>query len=177
MRSFSASGDRFNETVRIVGGPTTRARVQRAEDGDRIGAEFALPKTTLRVGRKSIITSGQVVKLKGGELFLVADHSATGEYRTHHLFPTDRHISWQRPRTIINPVSKQKMSDGLDDLGMIWVMWERTRREFTDLSIRIAQESYLLATGADVQLEDVLDGKRVKRVTLALGVKIVELQG
>lgn len=177
MRRLNAAGDRFYEPVQILGGPKTRARVQRAEDGDRIGAEFALPKTTLRVGKNSLIHAGLAVRLAGGDIYLVAEHSETAEYRTHHLFPADRRVSWTRMTTKIHPVTQQKTNDVPQDRGMIWVMWERTRREFMDLAIRIAQDSYLVATVADVQLGDFVDNKRVRRVNEALGIKILELQG
>ncbi len=177
MRHLGQAGNRFNEQIQIIGGARTIARVQRQQDKERVGAEFAYPKTTLRVMRNSIIKAGMVVQLPGDELFLVASHSATGEYRTHHLFPTDRRVSWSRPRTKVHPITKLVETDGLDELGDVWVMWERTRREFTDLTLRVAQENYLLATGADVELGDYMDGKLVKRVSLALGIKIVELQG
>lgn len=177
MRHLGRAGTRFNEPVQIIGGPQTIARIQRQQDKERVGAEFAYPKTTLRVMRNSILQPGMVVRLPGGEHFLVASHSATGEYRTHHCFPTDREVSWERPKTKINPISKQKETDGREALGMVWVMWERTRREFTDLTLRVAQENYLIATGADVALGDYLDGKLVKRVSTALDIKIVELQG
>src|SRR5690606_17323560 len=133
------------------------------DDGDRIGAEFALPKTTLRVYRNSLIKTGKVVQLQGGDFFLVTDHSETAEYRTHHLFPTDRKVSWERSTTRTNPVTKLPETTGLSTQGQIWVMWERTRREFVDLALRVGQESYLIATGADVQIGDYIDGKLVKR--------------
>lgn len=177
MRSLAGVGDKFYEPIRIVGGARTRARIQRTSDGDQPGAEFSLPTTTLRVDRKSIIQSGMVVQLPGDELFLVADHSQTGQYRTHHLFPADREVTWTRRKTKADPVTKLTQPDGEDDLGTIWVMWERTRREFMDLSLRIAQENYLVATGAAVAIGDYVDGKLVRRVSLAMGVRVLELQG
>jgi hypothetical protein len=176
MLPLTRVGDRFNEPIKIVGGPKTVGRIQRS-DGGEPGAEFALPKTNLRVNRRSLIRAGQVVQAPGGDHFLVAEHSETGEYRTHHLFPTDRRVEWTRQTVKIHPVSKQQVGSGKEELGTLWVMWERTRREFMDLSIRIAQENYLIATGADVQLGDYIDGKLVKRVNHALGVRILELQG
>lgn len=177
MRRLGQAGERFNEKIQIIGGPSTIARVQRADDDVRIGAEFALPKLTLRVRRNSLVQTGDVVQVQGGNLYLVADHSEAIDYRTHHLFPTDRQVTWERPTTRTHPVTKVQETTGKTPLGNIWVMWERTRREFVDLALRVGQENYLIATGADVRLGDYLDNKLVKRVSLALGVKIVELQG
>lgn len=177
MISLKSVGSRFNEPVRIVGGPKTYARIQRASDGGAPGVEFALPKTTLRVRPSSIITAGLVVELPGGDKFLTAEHSETAEYRTFHLFQTDRRVSWTKPNTRLHPVSKQPVGNGSESMGMIWVMWERTRREFMDLSIRIAQENYMVATGAEVEMGHYIDGKMVKRVSHAMGVRVLELQG
>ena len=176
MRHLGQAGERFYEPIQIIGGAKTRARVQRSKDGDQPGAEFALPKTTLRVDPRSIIRNRMVIQVRSGDKFLVGEHSATTEYTTHHLFPVDRQVSWTRPTTRIDPVSKVKVTSTPEQKGMIWVMWERTRREFMDLSIRIAQENYLVATGADVQIGDYIDGKIVRRVALALGIKVLELQ-
>ena len=176
MRRLGQAGERFYEPIQILGGSRTRARVQRAKDGNQPGAEFALPKTTLRVDPRSIIRNRMVVELRGGDKFLVAEHSATHEYVTHHLLPVDRQVTWTRPQTRIDPVSKVKVTTAPEQKGMIWVMWERTRREFMDLSIRIAQENYLVATGEPVQIGDYIDNKLVRRVAHALDVYILELQ-
>lgn len=123
--------------------------------------------------------TGQVIQTRADERYLVADHSRTVDYITYHLFETDRQITWERETFRVNPVSKQKQSLGRQPVqaSPIWVMWERARREFMDLNVRIAQETYLLATGENIQLGDFLDGKVVKRVSNALGIKVVELQG
>lgn len=170
-------GECFNEPVKIVGGARTVARIQRSSDGDQPGVEFAAPKTVLRVRPHSILTAGLVVELPGGDKGLLADHSAQADYRTLHFFQTDRQVKWERPNKTVNPVSLQKQDAPPTNMGNIWVMWERTRREFMDLAIRIAQENYLVATGAPVEKGDYVDGKLVRRVAHALGIRILELQG
>lgn len=177
MRNLTRSGDRFYEPIQIVGGAKTRAVIHRASDGDQPGAEFSTPKTTLRVKSGSIIVPGMVVITPGGEHNLVAEHSQQGDYKTFHLFQTDRKVTWTRQTFVTDVISKQKKAGPPTVFPDIWVMWERTRREFMDLTIRIAQESYLVATGADVHLGDYVDNKQVKRVSQALGIRILELQG
>lgn len=179
MRKLARSQGHAVEPIEIVGGARTRGIVHRPGDNDQPGAEFALPKTTLRVLSNSIVKLGDVIKTRAGERYLVANHSRTVDYITYHLFETDRAVSWEREAFNVNPVSKQRQSLGRQPVqaAPIWVMWERARREFMDLNIRIAQETYLLATGEDIQLGDFLDGKLVKRVSNALGIKVVELQG
>lgn len=176
MRRLKQAADRFFEDVQIEGGAKTRALIKRPSDNDQPGIEFAYPRLTARVLRHSILKSGDVIQVADAERYLLADHSTTTEYRTHHMFLCDRMVSWTRKVEVIDPVTKLKKSDGEPVLiGNLWVMWERTRREFMDLSIRIAQESALVATGADVQLGDLINGMKVKRVNHALGINVVEL--
>lgn len=170
-------GKRFITSVKIVNGPHTRAIVQRPPDIDRPGTEYRYPALTCRVERDSLLRSGHVVQLPSGDYYLVADHSKTIDAHTHHLFRCDRQVVWSRATTIDDPLTGLPRSDErtvlADDL---WVMWERVRREFADLNPRIEQETHLLATGADVQLGDLINDMRVKRVNTALGVKILELE-
>lgn len=177
MTRFSRAGSRLFEPVWILNGPTTRAIVQRPPDIDRPGAEFTHPSLTCRVRRGSLLRTGQVVTLQGGSNYLVTNHSETADWVTHHLFRCDRQVSWSRVTTTIDPLTQLEKSSGSSPLGNVWVLWEKMRREFTDLSMRIAQENHLMVTGADVQLDDLIDGMRVKRVNYALGVNVVELQG
>lgn len=178
MRRFSRVGTGRFEPVQIMGGPKSRAIVQRPPDIDRPGAEYAHPTLSCRVAHNSLVNTGQVVRLQGGDHYLVCDHSATIDWRTHHLFMCDREVDWKRPAEVIDPLTKLKKQSGPPvELGTMWVMWERVRREFTDLNIRIDQETHLVATGAAIEIDDTLAGMKVKRVNRALGVNIVELQG
>lgn len=174
---FSRSGSRLYEPVQILGGPTSRAIVQRPPDIDRPGAEFTHPSLTCRVRHGSLISTGQIVRLQGGSNYLVTNHSETADWVTHHLFRCDRQVTWTRLTTTVDPLTQLPKASSPTSLGEIWVLWEKMRREFTDLSMRIAQENHLMVTGADVQLDDLIDDMRVKRVNRALGVNVVELQG
>lgn len=177
MRRFRRVGTGLFEPVQIVGGPRSRAIVQRPPDIDRPGAEFAHPTLSCRVPRDSLVKTGQVLELQGGDRYLVAEHSATIDWQTHHLFMCDRQVVWSRPTKTLDPVTRLPKTGEPAEIARIWVMWERVRREFTDLTVRIDQETHLVATGAEVLPNDRLDGMLVKRVNHALGIQIVELQG
>lgn len=166
---------KFYEPVQIIGGPRTRAIVHRPSDTDDPGPEFAQPKTTLRVKPNSLIKTGQAIQVQGGDVYLVAEHSRTGDYATHRLFKADRQVVWTRAQTKVHPVTNLPISDTPSQMGTIWVLWERSRREFMDLTLRIPQDSFLVATVAPVMDGDFLDGQRVKRVSNAMGIKVVEL--
>jgi hypothetical protein len=175
---ISKTDERFFEPVQIIGGPKTRAIVQRPSQVDQPGLEFAHPKLTCRVRRDSLVKSGQVITIQGGANYLVCDHFSDQDWRIHHLFRCDRQVDWTRPQVGVDPLTKLERAGGQQELlGTIWVMWERVRREFVDLSLRISQEQYTIATGAPVQINDYIDGKKVDRVASALGVTIAVLQG
>lgn len=177
MRQFSRVGSKLFEPVRIVGGPKSRAIVQRPPDIDRPGVEFNYPNLTCRVHHNSLIHSGQVVHLAGGGYHLVADHSETADWVTLHLFRCDRQVSWKRLSSSTDAVTGVERNTTPTTLGTPWVVWNRMRREFVDLNIRIAQETHMLVTGENMQLGDLVNDMTVKRVSHALGVNVVELQG
>lgn len=177
MRRFSRVGGRLYEPVRIVGGPATRAIIHRPPEIDHPGAEFAYPSFTCRVQHTSLIRAGQVLRLPSGDHYLVAEHSATIDWKTFHLFRCDRQVDWQQPTPTLDPLTNLPKAAGLSEPVRLWVMWERVRREFTDLNLRVNQERHLVATGADVELGHHIEGMRVDRISHALGIKILELQG
>ena len=177
MREIFPTSTRTQETFRVLGGPRLVGRIHRPSDTDRPGVEFATPKTTLRVSNRSIVKPRMVIETPGGDKYLVADHSRQKDYNTYHLFETDRQVEWKRGQTVQDPVTKRDIAVSPQTMGTIWVMWERARREFMDLNIRVSQDSSLIATGADLQINDTVDGMIVRRVSQALGVTVAELQG
>lgn len=177
-RRFQRVGTGMFEPVQIEGGARTRAILQRPPDIDRPGAEYTYPSPTLRVKPDSLIQDGSVIRTQAGVRYLVAGHSATLDWVTHHLFRCDRQVTWARYTSTTDPVTQLQVTPATPTtIGFPWVMWEKVRREFTDLTLRVDQENHLLATGENVQLNDVIEGMTVKRVNRALGVTIVELQG
>lgn len=178
MRRYDRAGHSLFEPVQIVDGPKTRAVIQRPPEIDRPGAEFSHPTMTCRVRRGSLVKPGMVLRLPSGDHYLVANHSATFDWVTFHMFRCDRQVTWTRPASTTDPLTGLPRKTGTPSLiGRPWVMWERVRRQFEDLNLRVAQEQHLFATGIDVQIEDLIDDMRVTRINTALGIKIVELQG
>lgn len=178
MREFHRITDRFYEPIKIIDGPDTRAIVARPPDIDQPGVEFAAPSLTMRVQRDSLIKAGQVVLTEGGEHYVLAKHNETTDWRTLHMFWCDRKVQWSRPAPGVDRLTGLKTIGGPPVLqGEIYVMWERVRREFTELALRISQERHLVATGANIQIGDIIDKMVVDRVSYSLGVRIAELRG
>lgn len=178
MRTFGTGPGRFTETIQIVGGPKTRASIQRADIADNPQVEYAFPKISCRVQLNSLLTAGKVIRLQGGGYYISADHSATSDYRVFHLFRCDRQVVWAR-KTVTTDILTglpKAMGEPIQIGPQIWVMWERVRREFADATIHMNIQNNLLAVGEPVQLGDYVNGKIVMRIDTALGVRIVELQ-
>jgi hypothetical protein len=177
MREFKRIAGAFYEPIKIIGGPDTRAIVARPPDIDQPGVEFAAPSLTLRAQRDGLLRAGQVVRTQGGEHYILAKHNETVDWRTLHMFWCDRQVVWTRPGTTTDRLTGLKVAGTSTPQGTIYVMWERVRREFTELALRVSQERHLVATGADVKIGDALDNMIVDRVSNSLGVRILELRG
>jgi len=176
LSALANMNSRMYETVRILGGPKTKVILQRPSDKTDPGIEFAYPRVLMRVKPQSIVKSTDILVFDGSH-FLVADHSHNPDYRTHSLFECSQYVPWTRPAGSIHPVTGlETRDDQPTSLGSLWMVWQRQRREFADLPIRINQEVYLSLTGAAVELGDYVGGIRVTRVNHSLGVRILELQ-
>lgn len=176
MTRLRRTSARLETPVKVVGGPRTVGVIQLPSDTSDPGIEFAYPKMAIRVGRRSLLRAGLVIETEGG-FHLLADHSASQDYKTFYMLGCDRQVTWTRPVPAIDPISLLPTSGSTPtDLGLIWVIWERNRREYADLPIRFNQETTLSATGADVQIGDMLDGRKVTRVNMSLGIRVLELQ-
>lgn len=176
MSRFRYVNERNVEQIRVVGGPATRGIIFHPPDQEDPGVEFGTRRLTLRVRPDSLIRTGQVIQCTSGR-FVVADFNVNGDYRNHLLFQVDRLVTWTRLVSEEDPLTGLPRKAGEpENLGKIWVLWQRQRREYMDLPIRANQETTMTVTGSHLEVGDFLDGKRVSRVNLALGIRVVELQ-
>jgi hypothetical protein len=177
MRDFSDHGDRFFQTVQIIGGPRTRAILQEAPDTGSVNDQFMCPKVTCRVRTNSLINSGSVIQTESGSIFLVCDHQKTAVWRTHLLLPCDRTVQWQRTTPTTDPVTGLSMTSGEPQLmGTPWVYWERPTRPQTDYTTRIPDIDYVVVTGAPVQSKDTINGHTILRFDIAMGVTVLGIR-
>jgi hypothetical protein len=161
------------EPVQIVGGPTTRAIIQRGLDTDRPGDQFTAPKLTCRVRPNSLLKTRQTIEIPGDGIYLVGDHSETSEFITHHLYRCDRQAVWQRATSGTDAVTGLANGTTMTTIGTPWVFWERVARNTYDLTTRLELITYIVATGEDVQINDILDGHQVFRIDKGLGLTIL----
>lgn len=169
----------FYEPVLVHNGPETRAIFSTASEKDQPNFEFSAQKLVVRAQRDSLLSAGMVIqRTKTGDRYLLADHTTTPTYKVFRTLKVTRLVAWTRQITAVDPLTNEVRSDGIvpQSMGSIWVLWDMIRREAPDFGFQVAEEKNLVATGEDVQLDDLLDGQEVKRVNRALGINIIQVQ-
>lgn len=133
-----------------------------------------IPYRTMVVKSRGIVSCGSVVQAPGGAKMLLLETSNDFEgceaYRTAHV---TRAYAWMRRLTTTDPVSKVKKDQGLQAIGTLYCYFEKPEVSMFEGS---KDTKYRILTGENVQPGDVIDGKNVKRVYAAMGVKAVELE-
>lgn len=78
---------------------------------------------------------------------------------------------WKRPIKILDPVAKVWRDNGYENLGWLYLNFESP----TDLDFdKLNDTKYKFITGQAVKLDDMVDGKVVKKIVKIYGVKVVE---
>ncbi len=149
------------------------------DEGSVPSYDFTSPRLLLRVGAESIIGAGHMIFDSFGRRFLLADYGAeAGTYKVFRLFHMTHQVSWKRTRVTVDPLTSlpKSASQKPTDLGDIWCAIEFLPRENIDLTLRIKEQTRRVISGADLQLNDLLDDMIVKRLDNQLGVKFAEIQ-
>ncbi len=169
--------NQLHEWLSIESGGEARGSIQRPSDNETPALDFSSPRLTLKVRNESLVRTGQIVRRRGGNRYLVADHGGTGDYRTHWLFQCNREVQWERVATANDALTGLPQATGSrTSLGSLWVVSEMITREDFDRSLRTREEKYRIITGANVIENDLIDGLIVKRVNPVLGVRVLTIQ-
>lgn len=129
------------------------------------------PYRVLLVRKPIRVSVGDVLRTKGGELLLLLEHPTTLEWTKNFKV---QHISggydWRRPLKITDPVTKMPRDNGLIDMGRVYCTFDTPEDIKLD---KMLETRYRFLTGQDVRIDDLVDGRIVKRVVEVLGVKLV----
>lgn len=176
MLSFNLN-EQFYEPVQIHNGPESRGIFSTASEQDQPNFEFSSQKLIMRAARDTLCAVGNVIlRPKTGERFLLGIHTQTNSYKVFRALKADRLVTWTREATSNDPLTGEPITTGNTSLGSIWVLWDMIRREAPDFGFQVQEERNLVITGEDIQLGDMLDGQEVKRVNIAMGLRIVQVQ-
>lgn len=143
---------------------------------------FILPRLSLRTRVAEPVVLRDLLMDPWGRTLLVGDHDATlsGGARTsrlYALFQMTHRVSWMRRLETLHPVTKQPQARADPvELGPIWASIESYTHTDEDPGLRITTDRLRCITNVDLQLGDTVNGKTVKRLNLALGVTVAEIE-
>ena len=140
---------------------------------------FNLPRRLLRVEATLPLETGMVIRTPEGVVYMLGAHGAAEHYqgslyRNFRLFEATGQFGWQRRGKEIDPVTRLPRDSGLQDLPAVWGAYEPTPEAF-DRQIRGGFETGRFITTGEIQLNDVVDGKKANRADVQLGLRICVL--
>lgn len=138
---------------------------------------FVNPRRILRTDPKTAVRSGMAVQSPSGEVFIVGDNGPSDApcgtlWQSWRLFEATAQVTWTRRTTIIDPVTQLKREGPPVDLGKIWCLIEPLDREVPDLQMRASHEQDRVLCGAAIRNDDFVNGKKVIRADVVLGVRL-----
>lgn len=133
-----------------------------------------MPYRVLVVRSKGLVGPGTVVQAPGGDKLLVLEYSTDQDWsEAYRAAYVPKAYRWQRRSVVTDPVSLVKRDSGMTEMGELWAYMEKPEVVMFEGS---SDTKYRLLTGEDVKAGDLIDGKTVKRVYAAMGVKAVEVE-
>jgi hypothetical protein len=168
---------RFQRELSTDAGFIFMGTISTAPEGHAPASDYTNPRLWLRVAPELDLVAGSEIIDEMGRHFLTATHeSAAGVFRTFKLVPLTVQVSWKRVGSIVDALTQLKKSTDPTELGPIWVSQDPQSRLFFDPQVHIAPNRVSLVTGRSIQLNDLIDGKVVKRVNSVLGVNLAECE-
>lgn len=167
---------RFDTTFQIVNGPRFRGQLQEIADTTRV-SNFHSARRLLRVRPGSAVRVRDVFRTSGGQLFLCASHGDRFRidqlFREFKLFEMTEIAEWLRKEVTVDPVTGLEVGGDYVSKGPIYVAEEPAGDE--EDQIRIPRQTFRLITGADLKVDDMVNGMIVRAVTTELGVTVAEI--
>ena len=177
MKTLNRTASRFEEWFTTDTGLRIRGRRVTASDGAAVTSSYSEPRHVLHVRRNEDVVVGQHITDAVGNVFLLALHDEhIGIRKTFRLFRMTEQVNWKRATTTTDTVTQETRTSGLNTQPAIWIASELYGREEVDRGLHISADRVRIITGANIQLNDVVNDKRVVRLTKVFGVNIAEIQ-
>jgi hypothetical protein len=153
--------------------------LQPVNEGQIPAYQWATPRLVFRTSPESLATAGTIIVDAFGRRLILGTHGnyQVGPdrlYKVFRIIEANKHVSWTRKTTTLDPVTKLQKKDQDIELGPIWVAVEPLGRLDGDRDVRVREDGHQIVTSADVKLNDVVDGQIVRRVQEVLGIKLLE---
>ena len=181
MPSLSRVDDRFEIPITIIDGGSGQFHgiITEPGQGQIPPSQFNLPRLILRVASGVPIKAGMVIRSPAGTVFMVADYGSSEgpagiTFDSFRLFEASGQFSHQTRGKKLDVVTKLQTDNGLIDQPPVWGAYEPSPEMF-DRGLRANLETGRFITNADIQRDEMVDGRRVSRVDVQLGLRIVTL--
>jgi hypothetical protein len=181
MPSLSSVDDRFGTLLTIIGGGSGEFTgiVSEPGQGEVPSYQFNLPRRLLRANAGLPLRAGLVVRSPEGTVWMLADHGSSevgvgAIFRNFRLFEATGQFSWQKRGKTIDPVTRLDRDIGMVDQPPVWGSYEPSPEMF-DRQMRTSFETGRFITVADVKRDDIIDGRKVGRVDIQLGLRLATL--
>jgi len=183
MVSLASVASRFEISFQVIEGGSGNVVgvLSETEQGSQPSYVFVSPRHVLRVRLPNALREGMVIRTPSGDRFIVG-HNGPSEGRSGTLFqsyrlfePTGQYL-WQRRSKTVDPVTNVEREGAPVTMGTVWAALEQIDREQFDSKLRASFEIARFITGANVQSDDLIDGRRVTRSDVTLGLRIGTIQ-
>jgi hypothetical protein len=179
MASLTKLGRRFEVPLTVIegGSGVIHGVISEADQKQIPVYAFVNPRHVLRTTAKSAVRAGMVIRTPGGSVFIVGDNGPSEQpegtiWMSWRLFEATQQVKWQRRKKVTDVVTHLEKDEGLDELGTFWAAIEPLDREVGDFRMSASFEQSRIITGKVIQHDDLIDGRKVTRAELALGVTI-----
>lgn len=179
MASLTKVGRRFEVPFTIVeGGSGVIHGVMSEADQKQIPVyAFVNPRHVLRTTIKTALRAGMVLRSPAGAYLIVGNNGPSEQpegplWQSWRLFDATGRYTWQRRKKVTDPVTHLERDDGYEDMGMMWAALEPLDRELSDFRMSGSFEQARLIAGKQFRHDDLIDGRKVTRADLTLGVTI-----
>lgn len=181
MPSLQRADDRFGTPLTLIegGSGVFTGVITEPNQGEVPAYLFNLPRRLLRVDAQLPVKAGMVVRGSAGTTWMLGEHgdAETGWgviFRSFVMFEATQQFTWQKRTKIIDTITTLERDAGLVDQPPIWGCYEPAPEMF-DKQLHSNFEIARLITTADVKRDDMVNGMKVNRVDVQLGVRIVTL--
>lgn len=180
MPKLATVGRRFQSTFQLLNGRQFLGIIDTPADRQMPSYQFTYPRRILRTGMASMAKVGDIMRAPNGAYYLLSDNDEgmvydTRLYKTFRLFTLDQELPWSRPRKGTDPLTGVEVEQTAEDLGTIRCALEALKED-VDRVMHIYADRFHIITNVDLQMNDVVGGRVVKRLNPNLGVMFAEVQ-
>lgn len=151
--------------------------IQPIEDQKLYNDDYFYHRQILRVEPNLPKLAGQVILDHIGQHFLLGALDTTVHYVSYQMYLCTDIVTWRRETAVVDTLTGLQKSVGEAPVGpgQFWGLVELLNREVSSRNIKAAEETKRVLTGEPVQLNDVVNGMRVKKINMSHGIRVLEV--